>query len=140
MSAVTARIREALEVHAGVLEAYIFGSSVRGDAASHSDLDVAVYLDPGLAAIARRLLTLELATDLMAALGRNDIDLVCLNDATPLLYHRVLRDGARVFSRDPLATTTREGYALSRWCDWAPVQMRIDAVLQRRRLAREAGA
>jgi hypothetical protein len=41
-------------------------------------------------------------------LGRNDVDVVVLNDAGPLLYHRVLRDGERILSRDPGATTARE--------------------------------
>lgn len=45
----------------------------------------------------------------MAALGRNDVDLVLLNDAPPLLYHRVLRDGVRLLSRDLAKTTAREG-------------------------------
>ena len=40
--------------------------------------------------------------------------------APPLLYHRVLRDGRRILSRDLRATTTREGYALSRYCDFVP--------------------
>ena len=43
-----------------------------------------------------------------------------LNRAPPLLYHRVLRDGRRILARDLRATTTREGYALSRYCDFVP--------------------
>ncbi len=57
---------------------------------------------------------------LMKALGTNAIDLVRLDQAPPLLYHRVLRDGVRIFSRDLRATTDREGKALSRYCDYVP--------------------
>jgi hypothetical protein len=60
-------------------------------------------------------------------LGRNDVDVVVLNRASPLLYHRVLRDGIRVFARDAPATTTREGRALSRYCDYLPHLRKIDA-------------
>jgi len=43
-----------------------------------------------------------------------------------------LRDGVRLFARDLRATTTREGQALSRWCDWGPQQAKIDRVLNDR--------
>ena len=64
--------------------------------------------------------TAQLTTHLMAALGSNEIDVVILNRAPPLLYHRVLRDGRRILARDLRAATTREGYALSRYCDFVP--------------------
>jgi len=66
--------------------------------------------------------------ELAKALGCNTVDVVILNDAPPLLYHRVLRDGVRLIARDPPATTTREGRALSRYCDYVPQLRKIDAV------------
>jgi hypothetical protein len=68
----------------------------------------------------------ELVADLMAALGTNCVDVVLLNRATPLLYHRVLRDGVRLFARDLTATTVREGRALSRYCDFVPQLRKIE--------------
>jgi hypothetical protein len=65
----------------------------------------------------------------MRALGTNSIDVVILNNSPPLLYHRVLRDGQRLLSRNLQATTVREGRALSRYCDFAPQLARIDAAL-----------
>lgn len=62
----------------------------------------------------------------MSGLRTNAIDVVILNRAPPLLYHRVLRDGIRVLSRDLRATTVREGQALSRYCDFLPYLNRID--------------
>lgn len=131
MQALLDQIRDALISRPEILEAYLFGSRARGDAQPHSDVDVAVYAESipdapfGYAA--------ELATELMSALGTNDIDVVILNQAPPLLYHRVLRDGVRVFARDLVATTGREGYALSRYCDYVPQLAKIDAALARRR-------
>jgi predicted nucleotidyltransferase len=125
-SALVDRLRAALEPHAEILDAYLFGSHARGDAAAHSDIDVAVFIDRvrarepasfGCAA--------ELTSILMSALGTNDIDVVVLNDAPPLLYHRVLRDGVRLVARDLAATTTREGQALSRYCDYVPQLAKI---------------
>ena len=109
-------VRRALEPEPRVLEAYVFGSVARGDAQPHSDVDVAVFIAPGTAA-PKYGHAAALTTLLMQALGRNDIDVVVLNEAPPLLYHRVLRDGVRVVSRDLARTTTREGAALSRYCD-----------------------
>ena len=63
----------------------------------------------------------------MPGLRINDVDVVVLNEAAPLLYHRVLRDGVRILARDLRATTTREGQALSRYCDFLPQLEKIDA-------------
>ena len=67
------------------------------------------------------------ACDLMAGLGFNDVDVVVLNRAPPLLYHRVLRDGVRLLARDLRATTTREGRAVSRYCDFVPQLAKMEA-------------
>jgi len=44
----------------------------------------------------------------------------------------VLRDGERLLSRDLAASTTREGYAISRYCDYLPQLRTIDRYLARR--------
>jgi len=110
----------ALTPRGEILEAYLFGSVARGEARAHSDVDVAVYVTDAALDVPGFGYAAALAADLQQALGRPDIDLVVLNRATPLLYHRVLRDGVRLLSRDLAATTRREGYALSRYCDDLP--------------------
>ena len=74
-----------------------------------------------------------LGAELQSALRRSDIDVVVLNRAPPLLYYRVLRDGIRLLSRDLTATTTREGRALSRYCDYVPQLAKIDAAHRARK-------
>jgi hypothetical protein len=64
----------------------------------------------------------------MRCVSRNDVDIVVLNQAPPLLYQRVLRDGVRILSRDLAATTVREGRALSRYCDYLPQLRKIEAL------------
>lgn len=121
--ALTRAIRERPEV----LEAYLFGSQARGDSQAHSDVDVAVYIDRELAGDPPFGYPAELASVLSSALGRNDVDVVLLNDAPPMLYGRALNDGVRLFTRDLRATTVREGQALSRYCDYLPQLRKIEA-------------
>jgi len=113
-------LAESLTSRGEILEAYLFGSHARGDAQPHSDIDVAVYLDTDRVPDPAFGYAAELCTDLMKALGHDGVDVAILNGASPLLYHRVLRDGARILARDLASTTAREGQALSRYCDFVP--------------------
>jgi predicted nucleotidyltransferase len=134
------RVRAILQPKVEILEAYVFGSVARGQAAAHSDLDVAVFVsESALTRPGGFGYDAELATDLMAALGTNDVDVVVLNRASPVLYHRVLRDGERILSRDLAATTTREGRALSRYCDYVPQLRKIEELSRRRIRSGEFG-
>jgi predicted nucleotidyltransferase len=123
------RIADVLLARREILEAYLFGSHARGEGQAHSDIDIAVFVDqaktePGLFGYRS-----ELTSAIMSGLGTNSVDVVILNDAPPLLYHRVLRDGSRLLARDLRATTVREGRALSRHCDFVPQLAKIDAIL-----------
>ena len=132
-----AALRVTLEQRPEVLEAYVFGSFARQEEQPHSDVDVAVYLvslpAEGLGADA------QIAADLMRALGSDRVDVVVLNTAPPLLYHRVLRDGIRLFARDLAATSVREGRALSRYCDYVPQLAKIRAARAARSARGEFG-
>lgn len=127
------RIAGVLRPRAEVLEAYLFGSQAAGRAQAHSDIDVAVYVDEQRTSNSGYGYAAELTSALMAGLGTNAVDVVVLNRAPPVLYHRVLRDGERILSRDLKATTTREGYAFSRYCDYLPQLAKIDAAMRARR-------
>jgi predicted nucleotidyltransferase len=126
-STLLATLRACLEPREEVLEAYLFGSAATGSAQAHSDVDVAVYLREPRPPASPFGYVADLTTALMRGLGVNRVDVVVLNDAPPLLYHRVLRDGVRILARDLRATTAREGQALSRYCDFLPQLEKIDA-------------
>ncbi len=123
------RITDVLSARREILEAYLFGSLARGEGRAHSDIDIAVFVDQAKTEPSLFGYRSELTSALMSGLGSNAVDVVILNDAPPLLYHRVLRDGSRLLSRDLRATTVREGRALSRYCDFAPNLAKIDAIL-----------
>src|SRR5688572_14470659 len=85
------RLTEALLPRSEVLEAYLFGSRASGRAPPLSDIDVAVYVDEQRAAACAGAwgYAADLTAALMSALGTNDIDVLVLNRADPVLYHRV---------------------------------------------------
>jgi predicted nucleotidyltransferase len=128
-------LRRSLEPRDEILEAYLFGSIARGQAQPHSDLDVAVFLDRPKVDDTGYGYRARLVADLLPVARGRSVDVVLLNDAKPLLYHRVLRDGIRLLSRDPRATTVREGRAISRYCDYVP-QLRKIAAAHEKRIAR----
>jgi hypothetical protein len=123
------RIAVVLSTRPEILEAYLFGSHARGAGQAHSDIDVAVFVDEDMIEPGPFGYRSELTSALMSGLGTNAVDVVVLNNAPPLLYHRVLRDGTRVLARDLRATTVREGRALSRHCDFVPHLAKIDILL-----------
>ena len=133
------RLARFMEGRAEVQEAYLFGSAARGELQPHSDVDIAVYVAPDRPPSPTLPYLTDLTTDLMAALETPDVDLVVLNQAPPLLYARVLRDGVRVMSRDLRASTRREGQALSRYCDFVPQLAKIEAAHRVRILSGEFG-
>jgi hypothetical protein len=121
------RLKAALAAREEVLDAYLFGSHATDRAQPHSDVDVAVYVDERRAASSGYGYAADLTSALMSALGTNAVDIVVLNRAPPVLYHRVLRDGRRLLARNLTQTTTREGYALSRYCDFVPQLAKMEA-------------
>lgn len=82
----------------GVQAGWLFGSHHEGRSHRDSDLDVAVLLDrvryPD--ACARFRARIQVTTDLIALLHRNEVDTVVLNDAPPRFARRIVLDGRRV--------------------------------------------
>jgi predicted nucleotidyltransferase len=115
-----ARLRPLLAAAQGdVVCAYLFGSEARGTPRPQSDVDVAVLLR----AVPPRTLEgrmLSLEGQLERALGRR-VQLVILNDASPDLVHRVLRDGQLALERDRSARIAFEVKARNEYFDLLPV-------------------
>lgn len=107
---------------ASVVSAYLFGSEASGRAHADSDVDVAVLLDrerlPQRADRARA--AVDLTSDLIAVLHRNEIDVVVLDDVSPELAVRALEEGRRVFCRDPEADFRFRLQARLRYIDLQP--------------------
>ena len=98
------RLTEHLRSRPEILLAYLFGSAAEGRTHSLSDLDVAVLVAPEqfweLDASTPWGYQASLAAELMGILARNDVDLVLLHSAPPLLAREVVRVGKLLCCRD----------------------------------------
>lgn len=75
---------------------YIFGSYAKGKNDKNSDLDIAVLLEKGYNPLDK----LSLIGDFTDIFKRDDIDLVILNDANPVLEHQVIKYGKLAYMKD----------------------------------------
>jgi len=76
-----------------VILAYLFGSTVGGDAGRLSDIDIGVLMDEKLAKKDRFDLELELMSDVAILIKKNKIDLIILNEAPLLLAYNIIKTG-----------------------------------------------
>jgi predicted nucleotidyltransferase len=113
----------------GVVLAYLFGSQATSQAGPLSDVDIAVLLGPEVARDQWFDIQLELISELTSLFQRDDIDVVILNQATPLLADRVVRFGQRLYESDPLIRVRFEAETFHRYIDTAPLRR-----AQRRRM------
>lgn len=112
---------------AGVVAAYLFGSHAEGRAHRESDVDVGVLLrrDACPTPAARFEARLSLLARLMGALRTNEVDLVLLNDAPPLLGRRIVNHGRCVFCADADAERDFRLQVQLRAADLAPFLRRM---------------
>lgn len=115
-----------------VIAAMLIGSQARGTPGPLSDVDVAVWHEPGLDSGARLQLQLELARVASDALGTDEVDIVLLNQAPPLLRHRAVRDGRLLVERDPVARVRLEARALLDFLDTQPLRVERSRGLRKR--------
>lgn len=126
-------LRRALEAEPNVAYALVFGSTARGTAHRHSDIDLAVALAPGAPRDVSALGSL--IGRLSAAAGRR-VDLVLLDEAPPALAYRIFRDGEVVTQRDREAFVARKARAILDYLDFKPVEDRCAAGVLRAAAAR----
>jgi len=119
---------------------YLFGSTATGRTRPDSDVDVAVLLAPPVAKKRSLDYRLKLMADLGAALHRSDVDVVVLNEASPLLAHRVLSKGRLVFERSASARVRFQVRTAALYSDLVPMfETHIRDLKQRSREARTGG-
>lgn len=125
------RLGEALD-RQGVVAAMLIGSRARGTAGPLSDVDIAIWHDPGLDSRTRFDLQLGLTGDAARVLHTDEVDIVMLNDAPPLMRHRAIRDGKRLVERDRDERVRLETRAILDYLDTAPLRVELGRGMRRR--------
>ena len=115
-----------------VLVAYLFGSYARGLETPQSDVDIAVLLSEIPEKALEYYLHLERR---LAEVLENDVDLVFLNDAPPLLKYQVIKYGRLLFSRDERVRVMFEAKSLCEYLDFSRAFKRYDECFMKRILA-----
>ncbi len=113
--------------------AWLFGSAAGGAVHSRSDVDVAVLPhDPAIEADAAWDLHLECAARLPGVLGVSSVDVVVLPAQNPLLAHRALVRGVRVFGDHSSRAAELELAAANEYRDSAGLRRALEDRLTER--------
>ncbi len=109
--------------------ACLFGSQARGSAGPLSDVDIAVVLDGPHRSHGQR--RDEICSELMGVLRRNSVDVVLADRGSPLLRHRIARDGILILARGPHTATDFIITAVRDYVDTAPLRRLQKEILVR---------
>lgn len=116
----------------GVRLAYLFGSQATGRARPDSDVDVAVLFGDGVPPSDYNRRQLELIGAVMDAFGKNDVDVVILNEAPPLLAVEVLDHGKVLYNVDDALRVEFQVKALREYRDTEPLRRVLREALEER--------
>jgi len=106
----------------GVVLAYLYGSQARGDTGPLSDVDVAVLFGPNVPESERFNRLLHLIGELGSVFHRDDVYVVDLAEASPLLRHRVYYHGRLLYCADDAERVHFETTALRDYVDTEPLR------------------
>jgi predicted nucleotidyltransferase len=122
------RLRERAASLPEVKMAVLFGSTARGQARKKSDVDLALLVEPDNSEA-----RLKVLVELERAAAR-EVDVVYMNEASPLLRFEISRDGVLILEREEGLWTGFRVRAMLDWWDWAPYAKQIeDAAIRRLR-------
>jgi predicted nucleotidyltransferase len=111
----------------GVASVYLFGSHAESRAHRESDVDIGVLLqwERHPTAGDRFKIRVRLSAELISVVGCNEVDVVVLNDAPPLLGRKIIYDGVRIYLGDPAVDHAYVRDVQIRAADLAPVLERM---------------
>ena len=123
--------------HRSIVALYLFGSQATGKQGPLSDVDVAVLLD-GKKVPPKQFFSfrLELIGAATRACRRPDVDVVILNEVSPVLKYEVVRSGRLVYERNRTARVGFEAAVAQRYFDLEPFYQVSRFYLKRQLLAR----
>nr|WP_321496866.1 nucleotidyltransferase domain-containing protein [uncultured Methanolobus sp.] len=106
--------------------AYLFGSVAEDTAGPLSDVDIGVYLSETLTEKERIYKRIDLINELSDLLRSDKLDLLVVNDASPVLSFEVIRPNVTIFSRDENLRVDVECRIMSVYLDWNYYEDRLN--------------
>ena len=100
----------------GIKLLYVFGSYAKGSNNKNSDIDIAVLVNDNY----KPMYKLNMIGDLTSIFKRDDIDLVILNGASPVLRHQVIKYGKIIYEESLEEKVIFEAKVLSVYMDMEP--------------------
>lgn len=100
----------------GIKLLYVFGSYAKGSNNKNSDIDIAVLVNDNY----KPMYKLYMIGDLTSIFKRDDIDLVILNGASPVLRHQVIKYGKIIYEESLEEKVIFEAKVLSVYMDMEP--------------------
>jgi predicted nucleotidyltransferase len=97
--------------------AYLFGSTAEDNRGTLSDIDIGVYLSSKLTKGEKIDSRLELTAELAGFLKTDSIDLVIMNDASPVINFEIIKPNIPLFIRDEDFKLEIEQKVMSRYLD-----------------------
>ena len=89
----------------GVVLAYVYGSYARGKTNKLSDIDIAVLLDDKIKSQKYSAINIKLNNFFIDFFKRDDVFVVILNNATPVLKYEVIQDGKLFYALNKTVET-----------------------------------
>ena len=112
--------------------AFLFGSTAKGRLTPITDMDVAVYLNDKVDLNSYGRLRIRLIGDVMDILKMNSVDLIILNDCSPLLKYEVQKHGILLVCKNPEKKVEFFVKTIKEYCDTKPMrEFQIKASKQR---------
>jgi hypothetical protein len=118
--------------HPEVLVAYLFGSHARGKPTPISDVDVAVLLSEAVPRETYLDYRIALMEELARIFTSDEVQVIILNQAPPLLAYKVVVEGKSLFCRDELARLRFRTDATRRYLDTKALRRVQDTATARR--------
>lgn len=112
--------------------AYLFGSQASGRTHAESDVDVAVLLNESLTADERFTERLMLIGALSRIFRTDNVDVVILNEASPLLSYEALHNGVLLYCADESERVEFQGRAPRDYEDTAPLRKVLSEAMAER--------
>jgi predicted nucleotidyltransferase len=92
------KLEKSLSTHSDIVLVFLFGSYVRGDMTSLSDMDIAIFFTGTIDFYRIN----DLREDISEMLGV-EVDIVVLNNASPVIKMQVLKKGTLLINKDQQA-------------------------------------